>query len=126
MTVAEHVHFDIQAWWKKHAGRYPILSEMAKDIMAIPMSSVAFETAFSTGGRVLSQFRSLHSKYGRSLICAENWFSSSSTNILWKDEEDEPETVLGKKYEDVELRKDGQIASLAGGTSMAATYSAHS
>ena len=33
-------------------------SEMARDILAIPISSAAFEAAFSMGGRVLSPFKS--------------------------------------------------------------------
>ncbi|CAN1331500.1 hypothetical protein LINPERPRIM_LOCUS35353 [Linum perenne] len=31
---------------------------MARDVLAVPISSVASESAFSTGGRVLSNFRS--------------------------------------------------------------------
>ncbi|CAN1321385.1 Zinc finger BED domain-containing protein RICESLEEPER 2 [Linum perenne] len=50
--------FDVLAYWKASALRFPILSEMARDVLAVPISSVASESAFSNGGRVLSNFRS--------------------------------------------------------------------
>ncbi|XP_019239956.1 PREDICTED: zinc finger BED domain-containing protein RICESLEEPER 2-like [Nicotiana attenuata] len=50
--------FDILSWWKTHAPRFPILSELARDVLAIPISSVVSECAFSTGGRILDSFRS--------------------------------------------------------------------
>ncbi|CAN1293636.1 Putative AC9 transposase [Linum perenne] len=48
---------------------------MARDVLAVPVSSVASESAFSTGGRVLSNFRSsLTPAIVEALICAEDWF----------------------------------------------------
>jgi hypothetical protein len=47
---------------------------MARDILAIPVSTVSSESAFSTGGRVLDSFRSsLNSNPVEALICAQNW-----------------------------------------------------
>ncbi|XP_074265690.1 zinc finger BED domain-containing protein DAYSLEEPER-like [Silene latifolia] len=45
-------------WWRLNAHRYPIVSRMARDILAIPLSTVALESAFSAGGRHLYSFRS--------------------------------------------------------------------
>nr|GME00570.1 zinc finger BED domain-containing protein DAYSLEEPER-like [Ipomoea batatas] len=44
--------FDIIAWWKCVGSRYPLFQKMAKDILAIPISSVALESVFSIGGRL--------------------------------------------------------------------------
>ena len=62
--------FEILSWWKLNSSKYPILSEIARDVLAIPVSTVASEAAFSTGGRVVDQFRSsLSPKLVECLIC---------------------------------------------------------
>ncbi|XP_059318826.1 zinc finger BED domain-containing protein RICESLEEPER 1-like [Lycium ferocissimum] len=67
-------NFDILSWWKAHSPRYKILSEMARDVLAIPISSVASECAFSTGGRILDSFRSsLTPKLVQAVICLQDW-----------------------------------------------------
>ncbi|KAL5831430.1 hypothetical protein ACOSQ3_016851 [Xanthoceras sorbifolium] len=54
-------------------GKYPILAKITKDILAIPVFTVAFESAFSTGGRCLSpQYRRLHPDTLKALMCAQN------------------------------------------------------
>ena len=50
--------FDILMWWKVNEPRFPILAEMVRDVLVIPISSVASECAFIIGGRVLDPFRS--------------------------------------------------------------------
>ncbi|KAF7120593.1 hypothetical protein RHSIM_Rhsim13G0111600 [Rhododendron simsii] len=50
--------FDILVWWKNNSNKYPILSKIARDVLAMPVSTVASESAFSTGGRILDPFRS--------------------------------------------------------------------
>jgi len=53
---------------------YPILSHIAKNVLAIPVSTVSLESAFSTGDRILDPFRSsLNPITVKALICAQNW-----------------------------------------------------
>lgn len=52
----ESEDFDILSWWKVNSPRFPVLSQLARDVLAIFMSSVASECAFSTGGRILDPF----------------------------------------------------------------------
>ncbi|CAN1348970.1 Zinc finger BED domain-containing protein RICESLEEPER 2 [Linum perenne] len=81
--------FDVLAFWKASALRFPILSEMARDVLAVPISYVASESAFSTGGRVLSNFRSsLTPAIVEALICAEDWLRSTSPDIFDPEEEE--------------------------------------
>ena len=70
--------FDLLSWWNVHSSRFKILSLIARDVLAIPVSTVASESAFSTGGRTISPYRSsLSSKTVQSLICTQNWIRSS-------------------------------------------------
>nr|KAJ0202299.1 hypothetical protein LSAT_V11C600329310 [Lactuca sativa] len=79
-------NFDILLWWKIQQCRYPILSKMARDILTIPVSTVASESAFSTGGRVLDSFRtSLTPRMVEALVCAQDWLRSSRKPIVIDD-----------------------------------------
>ncbi|KAL6593145.1 hypothetical protein ACP70R_049099 [Stipagrostis hirtigluma subsp. patula] len=74
--------FEILTWWKVHSNKYPILSKLAKDVLAVPVSTVASESAFSTGGRVISSFRSsLSPKMAEVLICAQSWLRTSPKKL---------------------------------------------
>jgi hypothetical protein len=66
--------FDILAWWKGQSSRFLILSTMARDVLAIPISTVASKSAFSTGGRILDDFRSSLTPFMmEALICTQDW-----------------------------------------------------
>ncbi|XP_019056059.1 PREDICTED: zinc finger BED domain-containing protein DAYSLEEPER-like [Nelumbo nucifera] len=66
--------FDILAWWKSNGIKYPTLEKIARDILAIPISTMASESVFNTGGRLVSPHRSrLHVETLEALMCAQNW-----------------------------------------------------
>ncbi|GKE71156.1 zinc finger BED domain-containing protein RICESLEEPER 2-like protein, partial [Tanacetum coccineum] len=68
------VHFDILEWWKVNSQRFPILSLIARDLLAIPISIVASESVFSTSDRVLDSYMSsLGDKTIECLICTQDW-----------------------------------------------------
>ncbi|KAE8700125.1 hypothetical protein F3Y22_tig00110561pilonHSYRG00039 [Hibiscus syriacus] len=72
--------FDILSLWKVNSPRFPVMSNMAKDVLAIPLSTVVSESAFSTGGCVLDQFRSsLTPKMVQALVCTQDYIKKSST-----------------------------------------------
>jgi hypothetical protein len=73
--------FDILAWWKSNSSEYPTLSRMAQDVLAIQASTVASESAFSTGRKLISEFRTrLTPKTVEALICAQDWIRASSSS----------------------------------------------
>ena len=45
---------DILLWWKQHDNVLPLLSKIAKRVLAIPASSAKSERVFSTGGNVVT------------------------------------------------------------------------
>lgn len=58
--------FDVLSWWKLNSPKYPTLACMARDFLAIPASTVASESAFSSSGRLVSPHRKTSPCYNRS------------------------------------------------------------
>ncbi|KAH0648267.1 hypothetical protein KY285_033515 [Solanum tuberosum] len=78
----ETKNFNTLSWWKINSPRFPILAEMARNVLVIPISSVASECAFSTGGRILDSFRSsLTPKLVQTLVCLQDWIRSESRHV---------------------------------------------
>ncbi|RLN04677.1 activator-like transposable element [Panicum miliaceum] len=70
--------FDILSWWKNQVDEYPILAKVARDLLAVQVSTVAFESAFSAGGCVIDPFRSrLDPELVEALICMKDWVAAS-------------------------------------------------
>ncbi|TVU23008.1 hypothetical protein EJB05_32734 [Eragrostis curvula] len=71
--------FDLLGWWKSNSTKWPVLSRMARDVLTTPASSVASESAFSTGQRVVSDFRSrLTTETVEALICLQDWLRGAA------------------------------------------------
>lgn len=69
--------FDILTWWRANSLRYRILSRMARDILAIPITTVASEATFSTGSRMIDTYRaSLAPETVEVLLCGGDWCRS--------------------------------------------------
>ena len=76
-VLPDNSQFDILLWWKLNGVKYPVLQTIARDILAIPVSTVASESAFNSSGRLVSPHRNrLHPKMIKALMCAQSWFWS--------------------------------------------------
>ncbi|CAI0464031.1 unnamed protein product, partial [Linum tenue] len=72
-------------WWRVNAGKYPLLQEVARDLPVVPVTSVASESAFSSGGRLLDPHRSrLHFETVEALMCSRSWIQSDICKRCWK------------------------------------------
>ncbi|KAK1382188.1 hypothetical protein POM88_019923 [Heracleum sosnowskyi] len=84
--------FNILDWWKDNSVKYKNLSKMARDVLAIPVSTVASESAFSTSGRILDSFRSsLSPKMLEALVCTQSWLKEGCAGIKSREHLDEAE-----------------------------------
>jgi len=65
---------DIIQWWQVAGLKYPTLRKIARDILAIPVTTVVSESAFSTSGRIISPHRSrLTPSMIEALMCMQAW-----------------------------------------------------
>ncbi|XP_020977044.1 zinc finger BED domain-containing protein RICESLEEPER 2-like isoform X3 [Arachis ipaensis] len=80
---------DVLQWWKDNHHRFPTLSLMARDLLSIPITTVASESAFSMGSHVLNKYRSrLLSDNIKAVICTRNWIRGYDDFEEDKDQED--------------------------------------
>jgi hypothetical protein len=78
-TVPRTNELDILGWWKSNSTLYPVLARMACDVLSTPASTVPSESAFSTGERVVSDFRSrLSTDTVEALICLQDWMRAAA------------------------------------------------
>nr|XP_027075831.1 zinc finger BED domain-containing protein RICESLEEPER 2-like [Coffea arabica] len=70
-------NLDVFGWWKGEILRFPILSRMAADILSVPVTTVASESTFSAGGRVIDDRRaSMSVETVQMLLCGNDWIRS--------------------------------------------------
>ena len=76
-VLLDNSQFDILLWWKLNGVKYPVLQTIARNILAIPVSTVVSESAFSSSGRLVSPHRNrLHPNMIEALMCAQSWLWS--------------------------------------------------
>lgn len=96
--VERTADFDVLTWWKMNKDRYPILAEIAKDILAIPVATVASKSTFSVGGRCLSPHRSrLHPDILEAIMCTQHWLWAADRGGI-----PEEEIFTGEEFNDDE------------------------
>ena len=76
--------FNILAYWKNNTDKYPILAQIARDMMTIQVSTVAFESAFSGAGRVVDPHRNrLDPEMVQAQICAKDGIHAPSKGNIF-------------------------------------------
>ena len=76
MNESEH-GLDVMAWWRRHQMAFPTLAMMVRDVFAVPVSTVPFESCFSSANRILSDKRSkLGPHVFERLVCLKDWIQA--------------------------------------------------
>ncbi|KAK9105886.1 hypothetical protein Scep_022730 [Stephania cephalantha] len=69
---------DVLGFWRSVEHSYPQLCQMARDVLTIPFTTVAPESAFSLGSRVLDANQSFLTRQNlEALICGRDWLRAS-------------------------------------------------
>ncbi|CAD6885093.1 unnamed protein product [Tilletia caries] len=69
-------------YWSVNQSRYPSLAALARDLLAIPATSVPSEAAFSRGGEVITKRRNrLSGTTVTHIMCLDSWMNAGFTTI---------------------------------------------
>ena len=70
---------DVLEFWKVNTNTFPTLAMMARDIFAIPVSTVPSEACFSSANRILTDKRSrLGPIVFERLVCLKDWIDAEN------------------------------------------------
>ncbi|XP_059298385.1 zinc finger BED domain-containing protein DAYSLEEPER-like [Lycium ferocissimum] len=82
-------NFDVLTFMKDNRMKYPELSLMARDLLSIPISTVASESAFSVGGLVIDKFQSsILPENAEAKSCSRDWMYGHQAPDDFEDDED--------------------------------------
>ncbi|KAL2902421.1 putative AC9 transposase [Bienertia sinuspersici] len=71
--VVDETKFNLLTWWNAESHNLLTLARIARDLFAVPISTVASESSFSTGGRIIGPHRNrLRSETIEALMCLQN------------------------------------------------------
>ncbi|PKA56751.1 Putative AC9 transposase [Apostasia shenzhenica] len=57
ISGASYDDMSLLEWWKSSSTQYPVLSALARDVLAAQVSTVASESAFSTTEKIVGDYR---------------------------------------------------------------------
>jgi hypothetical protein len=99
-TEEEGLELDLLQWWKGKVHRFPVLTLIAKEVLACPVSTVSVERAFSMGGNILSAKRSSLSPDNLEAQCLVNdWTRAAKRQQGQGSDEDQPLDDSGDKID---------------------------
>ena len=74
----------VLSWWKEHYNRFPELSLMARDLMNIPITTVATESSFSIEKKILILYQSrLLPENVEATLCTKSWLYGFEGNLIF-------------------------------------------
>lgn len=87
------VKVDVLSFWRSNKSKYTVLSVMARDILSMPITTVASESSFSIGSQIISKYRSsITPDNAEALLCTRSWLYGAE---VIGDEENDLEDSIG-------------------------------
>ena len=75
---------EVLSWWKEHYNRFLELSLIAWNLISIPITTIAFESSFSTGKKILTPYRScLLPENVEAMLCTKSWLYGFEGNLIY-------------------------------------------
>jgi hAT family C-terminal dimerisation region len=79
LGIMKDDQIDILEYWKRNATAYPTLAMMARDVFTVLVSTVLFQSCFSSANMILTDKRTkLGSKLFEQLVCNKDWIDVES------------------------------------------------
>ncbi|KAH1073538.1 hypothetical protein J1N35_025866 [Gossypium stocksii] len=101
---------DVLDYWSKSSVRYNELSLLARNLLAIPISTAASESTFSMGKKVITPLRSsLKPKMVQAVVCLDDWMRAKGFSTKVGDKNDDEDDEDDEDEED----DDDDISSIA-------------
>ena len=120
--VSKDLSLDILEFWKGQESRLPLLASLAKDTLAIQVTSASSERVFSEGGNVVSKKRTLLNPENAEMLVFihDNYDSLEPFIGQWKTQikdftygEDEDQDIeLGSDKDNTDIEEDEESQSL--------------
>ena len=84
LNKKQNSKLEILSWWKEHYNRFLELSLMARDLMSIPITTVASQSSFSTRKNILTSYQSrLLPENVEAMLCTKSWLYEFEGNLIF-------------------------------------------
>lgn len=81
--IKRTVNLDVLQFWCVRQPHLPVIASMARDMLCIPISTVASESAFSCSGHIMELFHGyIDPKTIEARICLKDWLMGEKGHLL--------------------------------------------
>ena len=99
----EDDQIDLLGWWKDNEHQFPVLSQFARDVLLVPVSTVSSESTFSTVGTIIEERRSsLAPEMVEALTCLKDWEAADTRQQHQLEDQEIAQAMADLELEDEE------------------------